>query len=328
MVFRLLDRVRVSVTGTPGTGTITTGSPLPGFRSFAAAGANNLDEIPYLIEDGNNWEVGAGTWISGDDELVRSVITASTTSGPAAITASSAAIVSGIARATDIHTTIEQMRDVSVIGLEVGQVLEWGGDDWINVSPNGDVPSFGPGNLFTQINNGTGVATTATYSSSSGLSIVRTDAGVGDSASFYGEPVSLSAAWSHQACIEVFEIGTTYARGGIALYNSSSGKFILFGFSTQSPNLTCFYMSNLNTYSTTIQNINIPISAGIAPPKYFKITYDGSSTYTCYYSWDNLTWYVLTTIPVSSYFAADFCGVGLEAYQTVSVFNINVTDWQ
>lgn len=50
------NRVGMSVTGTPGTGTITLNTAEAGYQSFATAYGANAN-VDILLEDGNNWEV-------------------------------------------------------------------------------------------------------------------------------------------------------------------------------------------------------------------------------------------------------------------------------
>ena len=77
---RYADRVRETVTGTPGTGTITLGGAVSGFQTFAAGfSALRPCIVSYAIEDGTAWEVGEGTLNSTGTTLTRDLLRSSST---------------------------------------------------------------------------------------------------------------------------------------------------------------------------------------------------------------------------------------------------------
>jgi len=88
------NRVQMSVSGTPGTGTITLGSAVSAYQSFSAAyGANATVDV--LITDGTAWEVARScTYTHSGTTLSRGTLEASSTGS--AISLTSAAVVSQI----------------------------------------------------------------------------------------------------------------------------------------------------------------------------------------------------------------------------------------
>jgi hypothetical protein len=72
----LRDRVKVS-TATTGTGTITLGSLVPGYRAFSSAYAADT-VVSYAIEDGTAWETGIGTYSNSASTLTRAFDASST----------------------------------------------------------------------------------------------------------------------------------------------------------------------------------------------------------------------------------------------------------
>lgn len=87
-------------TATTGTGTITLGSAVSGFLSFASAGVSNGDVVSYAILDGASSEIGTGTYTSSGTTLTRSVTNSTNSNSP--INLSGSAVVYITPRSADI----------------------------------------------------------------------------------------------------------------------------------------------------------------------------------------------------------------------------------
>lgn len=81
---KLFNRVRMTVSGTPGTGTITLLAAFGNsYFTFAEAGVSNGDVVSYFIEDGNNIEIGIGTYTSAGTTMSRDTVRISKIAGVA-----------------------------------------------------------------------------------------------------------------------------------------------------------------------------------------------------------------------------------------------------
>jgi hypothetical protein len=92
-------------TSTAGTGTITLGSAVSGYLSFADAGVTDGVTVSYGIRDGANSEAGTGVYTASGATLTRSVTTSTNSNN--AISLSGSAEVYITARAEDILNTAD-----------------------------------------------------------------------------------------------------------------------------------------------------------------------------------------------------------------------------
>ena len=106
----LKNRAKMS-TSTTGAGTITLGSALTGYQSFADAGVSNGQQVRYTIQDGVNWELGLGTYTASGTTLSRTPSESS--SGGSAISLSGNAEVFITAAAEDILQPSNNLSDLA-----------------------------------------------------------------------------------------------------------------------------------------------------------------------------------------------------------------------
>jgi len=78
MALKLGDRIK-ETTSTSGTGTISLGGAVAGFAAFSTI-LSDGDTCYYTILEGNNWEIGLGTYASSGNTLARTTVLQSSNS--------------------------------------------------------------------------------------------------------------------------------------------------------------------------------------------------------------------------------------------------------
>jgi len=78
----VVNRARMTTSST-GTGTITLVAAVAGLATFAEAGVSDGDEVPYVIEEGNDFEIGIGTYTASGTALSRDTVRLSKIGGSA-----------------------------------------------------------------------------------------------------------------------------------------------------------------------------------------------------------------------------------------------------
>lgn len=133
-----LANIARMTTATSGTGTVTLGSAVSGYITFANAGVANGDVVTYVIEEGANREIGRGTYTSSGTTLSRDTVLNSTNGG-AKINLAGAATVFIDAAKEDIQETGQVIQVVSTIsGAVASGSTQVPYDDTIPQNTEGD----------------------------------------------------------------------------------------------------------------------------------------------------------------------------------------------
>lgn len=168
---KLHNLARMS-TATTGTGTITLGSAVTGFLTFASAGVADGQTVTYAIQDGSASEIGRGVYTASGTTLTRASILGSTNSG-SAISLSGNAQVFVTPAAEDFQPTINAQTGTTytVLNSDFGKLVTLSNASAIAVTLPQAANAFGAGFYTHLFNIGSSVATiTPTTSTINGAS--------------------------------------------------------------------------------------------------------------------------------------------------------------
>jgi len=114
---KLVNRAKMS-TSTTGTGTITLGSAETGYQSFADAGVTDGDVLSYVIEDGDNFEIGRGIYTASGTTLTRGPLESNNSGSAITLSGNAKVFVSATVNEVYSYTTttinVDQTLDASI----------------------------------------------------------------------------------------------------------------------------------------------------------------------------------------------------------------------
>jgi len=162
----LVNRAKV-ITTTTGTGTLTLGSAVDGFQTFAAAGVTDGQTVRYAIENGTAWEIGSGTYTASGTTLSRSASESS--DGGAEINLVGTSVVYVIAGAQDIlqESDLTAGTGISIAGSTITNTAP---DQTVSLTQGANVTITGTYPSFTIA----ATDTNTTYSAGTGLDLSGT----------------------------------------------------------------------------------------------------------------------------------------------------------
>lgn len=208
---RLYNLARMT-TATTGTGTVTLGSAVTGFLTFAQSGVADGATVTYAIKDGNNSEIGRGVYTSSGTTLTRATIINSTNSNNA-LNLTGSAEVFLTPSAQDFYPVINAQTGTTytVLATDVGKLVTLSNAASIAVTLPQATGLFGTGFWFYVQNIGAGTATiTPTTSTLNGAATLVLPSGgnayiVSDGTNY--SAVSVVAA--SETALGIIELATT-----------------------------------------------------------------------------------------------------------------------
>jgi hypothetical protein len=176
-------------TATTGTGTLTLGSAVGGYQSFAAAGVADGNTVRYVIEDGNDWEVGTGVYTASGTTLSRTVSESTAAGSAINLTGNAVVYVSAIAgdivQPTATQTlTNKTLTDPAIIGTILEDIFTISDGAAFEIDPgNGSVQliTLGASRTPKATNMAAGEAVTLMVDDGSAYTLTWTDSTFGGS---------------------------------------------------------------------------------------------------------------------------------------------------
>lgn len=181
--------------------------------------------------------------------------------------------------------------------------------------------------LFNYTANGTGVTQSATYNSTRGLQMTRTDSlSSGDHAAFLGKAVPAST-WTSIMKIETLMFSNDYLRWGLSIHNSATKDTVAVGinWSSGSPVVAVIRYNALDNFTSSLAQAPASGSLSLGSAelvKWFKITWDGTNYAFFYSDDDQITWTQLYTVTSATLgFTATHLGICMQHFNGSNVAN-------
>jgi hypothetical protein len=275
MALHNLARVTSATTGT---GTLTLGSAVSGFLTFADAGVADGEAVFYSIRDGANSEVGRGVYTASGTTLTRTTIYESTNGG-SAINCSGTQEVFVTLPAESIPPGLFGSPDIAGRG-GAGTSEEWDttttGLTWSNAPTTVDSNTTIPSHLY--ISNQADTTTRLGTKSWSPAGAAAFDARLGGL--MFGADASKANVVGY-ACLHIGNSDNSLRLDISVEYNYSTGVMVV----------------TAGTYATgsyTVRGTSTTISSS-AKNLYLRITRDGSNNCSFYYSPNGVLWQFIVT---------------------------------